>query len=85
MRFAVATGRAERDPTPDLRVELTLLPRAEHHPALAQRDLPEFFARLKAEYADPRLKLGLMIIARTFVRSKELLGGVWSEVERDVW
>lgn len=85
MRFAVATGRAERDPTPDLRGALKPRPRVKHHPMLAQRDLPEFFGRLKAADADPRPKLGLMIIAHTFVRSKELLGGVWSEVEGEVW
>lgn len=85
MRYAVATGRAERDPTPDLRGALKPLPRVKHHPALAQRELPAFFARLKEMEADPRAKLGLMIVAHTFVRSKELLGGVWSEVEGDVW
>lgn len=85
MRYAVATGRADRDPTPDLRGALKPLPRVKHHPALAQRELPEFFARLKAVDADPRVKLGVMIIAHTFVRSGELLGGVWSEVEGDLW
>jgi integrase len=85
MRFAVATGRAERDPTPDLRGALKPRPRVKHHPTLAQRDMPAFFARLKAADADPRAKLGLMIVAHTFVRSKELLGGVWSEVEGDLW
>lgn len=80
-RYAIATGRAERNPVPDLRGALKTRNR-KHYTALALKDLPEFLQKMEAN--DARLyaltRLALRLIVLTFVRTSELIGARWEEI-----
>lgn len=84
-RYAIAAGLAERDPTADLQDALRPAPRVQHRTALGPGDLPEFLAALRAYQGEPRTVLSLRIIMHTFVRSGELRGAAWRELEGDLW
>lgn len=45
-RYAIATGRAENDPIPNLRGALKAIPKG-HHAAITPDDLPEFIRTLE--------------------------------------
>jgi integrase len=86
-RFAVATGRAEDDPTAALRGAIAapvVTPRA----AIVKP--AEFGALLRAvdDYqGQPETRLALQLLALTFVRPGELRGAEWQEIDADaaVW
>ncbi|WP_245518086.1 integrase arm-type DNA-binding domain-containing protein [Azorhizobium sp. AG788] len=80
-RYAIATGRAARDPTRDLVGALKSPGRQRHHRSLSQDDLPEFLSALATYDGDPRTRLALNLMALTFVRTTELRAAVWSEFE----
>ena len=81
-RYAVATGRCERDPVADLRGAFTS-PTRYNYAALGQKDLPEFFAKLAKYDGEPTTKLAIRLLALTFVRTGELRGARWSEFNLD--
>ncbi|MFG1306004.1 integrase arm-type DNA-binding domain-containing protein [Xanthobacter autotrophicus] len=80
-RFAIATGRAKRDPTQDLRGALKSPGRQKHHRALPREDLPDFLKALDAYDGEPMTKLALKLMVLTFVRTTELRAARWSEFE----
>ena len=82
MRFAIATGRATRDPAADLRGALRAPPKVKHHAALPEADLAEFVSRLDGYEGEPRTRLALKLTLLTFVRSSEVRFAAWSEFER---
>lgn len=82
-RYAVVIGRAESNPAADL--AHALLPaHPTHYAALSAEQLPEF---LRVLTADQRLaqttRLGLRLLALTFVRPGELQGARWAEFDLD--
>jgi integrase len=79
-RYAIATGRAERDIAADLRGALKTR-KKENFSYLKENELPEFFSRLNAYDGDPQTKLGLRLLVLTFVRSTELRGAKWEEID----
>ncbi|MCG5236284.1 tyrosine-type recombinase/integrase [Xanthobacter oligotrophicus] len=80
-RFAIASGRAKRDPTQDLRGALKSPGRQKHHRALPREDLPDFLKVLDAYDGEPMTKLALKLMVLTFVRTTELRAARWSEFE----
>jgi integrase len=80
--YAIATGRAERNPVPDLRGALKT-PRVKHHPFLAASDLPEYLRKLEAYDGSLQTKLALRLLLLTFVRTRELRGAHWTEIDWD--
>jgi integrase len=78
--YAIATGRAERNPVPDLRGALKT-PVVKHHAYLKESELPAFLEKLEAYDGEPQTKLGLRFLLLTFVRSAELRAAQWSEVD----
>ncbi len=86
-RFAVATGRAEDDPTAALRGAIAapvVTPRA----AIVKP--AEFGALLRAVdgyEGQPETRLALQLLALTFVRPGELRGAEWQEIDAEaaVW
>lgn len=80
-RFAIATGRAKRDPTRDLVGALKSPGRQKHHRAMTREDLPGFLQALKVYDGDPKTRLALELIILTFVRTTELRAAKWSEFE----
>jgi integrase len=81
-RYAIATGRCERDPVADLRGAFTS-PTRYNYAALGQRDLPAFFAKLAEYDGEPTTKLAIRLLALTFVRTGELRGARWTEFDLD--
>ncbi len=78
-RYGVATGHVKHDPSADLRGALTPC-KAKHRAYLKESELPEYLEKLEAYDGDRLTKLALKILLLTFLRSAELRGGHWSEI-----
>jgi integrase len=85
-RYGIATGRCTRDLSADLRGAFTV-PDHRNHPALTEKDLPEFLEKLAVYDGEPITRLAIRLLALTFVRTGELRGAEWSEFDLDaaVW
>lgn len=83
-RYGISTGRAERDPTLDLRDALRPY-KPEHYATLDIKEIPKFLAVLDRNdarlYQDTRLAMKLLML--TFVRTSELINAKWSEIDLD--
>lgn len=53
-------------------------------PAIPPAELPELLRAVES-YPEPVTRIGLLLLAHTFVRTSELLGARWSEIKTDVW
>ena len=80
-RYAVATGRARRDPAADLKGALKSAGRQQHHKAMPREDLPDFLRALSRYDGEPRTRLALRLMALTFVRTTELRAARWDEFD----
>lgn len=80
--YAIATGRAERNPVPDLRGALKT-PVVKHHSFLKANELPLFLKRLDAYDGSLQTKLALRLLLLTFVRTTELRAAQWTEIDWD--
>lgn len=86
-RFAIATARAENDPTGGLRGALTA-PTVTHRPAITQRKAFGGLLRAIWEYeGSPETKHALMLMAYLYPRPGELRQAEWVEFDLDkaVW
>lgn len=83
-RYAIATGKAQRDPSQDIK-EALMPVRKEHFAALDVNELPEFIAAL--ERNDARLyqstRNAIKLVMLTFVRTSELINARWEEIDFD--
>lgn len=81
---AVDHGDIENHPGADLaRVLPARKPR--RMPALRPAELPALLEAIDG-YSEPVTRAGLLLLAHTFVRTSELLGGTWIEVrDPDTW
>jgi integrase len=83
-RYAIATGRAERNPVPDLKDSLKSA-QPSHFAAFDVDELPAFLKKL--EKNDARLytltQQALRLLMLTFVRTGELIDAKWSEFDLD--
>jgi integrase len=84
--YAIATGRADRNPVPDLRGALKT-PVTVHHAYLKAAELPEFLIRLDVYDGAIQTKLALRLLLLTFVRTTELRAAEWKEfdLEKAEW
>lgn len=80
--YAIATGRAERNPVPDLRGALKS-PVAKHYSYLQENELPEYLQKMEAYDGGFQTKLALKFLLLTFVRSNELRAAMWTEIDWD--
>jgi len=82
-RFAVATGRAKRDPTADLRGALAPV-RGNHHPAIIE---PKAFGALLRAIdgypGEPVTRAALRLLPLVFTRPGELRLAEWAEFDLD--
>lgn len=79
-RYAIATGRAERDPAPDLRGALktrTVI----HMRRVSEAELPELMQKIDTYEGDYQTRLALQLMALTFVRTSELRFAEWTEID----
>jgi integrase len=84
-RYGVATGRCERDPSPDLRGALT--PHKSKNQASVKPDEVPALLKAIAKYekigGELQTALALRLLALTFVRTGELIGATWDEIDLD--
>jgi integrase len=80
-RFAIASGKARRDPAADLRGALKAAPPKKHRATLPRNELPAFLRQLEAYDGEVTTRLALKLIILTMVRTKELRGAEWGEFE----
>lgn len=86
-RYGVATGRCERDLAPDLRGALTPH-KAQSQAAVKPEELPALMRAIEG-YDGGKIggeratKLALKLLALTFVRTNEMIGARWSELDLD--
>lgn len=83
MRYAIALGAAERDPTRDLR---DALPPSKpvHHPALTTpEDLSDLLTSISAYAGDPITRAALQISPLLLVRPGELRAARWNDIDFD--
>jgi integrase len=85
-RYAIATGRAHRDPSRDLRGALKSR-EVRHYSALAESELPQFLSKLNQYDGNIVTKLAIRFLMLTFVRTGELRGAKWSkfDVDKAAW
>lgn len=82
-RYAIATGRAERDPSPDLR---GAIPPAERHSYASIKEPQAIGMLLRAingYHGSTVTKAALRLAPLVFVRPGELRGAEWSEFDLD--
>ena len=80
-RYGIATGRCERNPAADLRGALKARPKPKHMAALPAAELPTLMRKIEAYDGDIQTRLALRLMALTFVRTNELRGAAWSEID----
>ena len=85
-KFAIATGRAENNPAPNLTGGLKKSVK-KHYNRLSEEELPDFLKKLDSYKGNLLTQLGLKLIILTFVRTIELRGAEWSEInfEKAEW
>ena len=81
-RYGIATGRGTRDVAADIRDAFTRhIP--QNHAALPEDDLPAFLQALDAHKKGWCGRLGLKLLLLTLLRTTEVRGARWSEINLD--
>jgi integrase len=81
-RYAIATGKAQHDLSADLRGALKTRKQV-HYNSLPEKELPEFLKKLEDYDGDLQTKLALQFLILTFVRTSEVRGARWEEINFD--
>ena len=81
-RYAIQTGRVEHNPVTDLQGALKTK-KVEHRLALSQAELPSFLTKLESYEGNKVTQYALNLVVLTFVRSGELRGATWNEIDLD--
>ena len=86
IRYAIVTGRAERNPALDLRGALKA-PEVTNRRALPAEDLPNFLRALSDYRGSDQVRMAMRFHILTFVRPGELRTAEWSEIDVDnaIW
>jgi integrase len=85
-RYGVATIRCKRDVAADLKGSL-IVKATVSRAAIPADGLPELFQKVDDGAANLHTKLAIKLLALTFVRTQELTGATWDEIdfENDIW
>jgi integrase len=79
-RYAVLTGRIQYNPVQDLKG--ALVPhKAENHPTIQAKELPDFFKQLEAVETTYLNKLAIRLLMLSFVRQGELRQAKWEDID----
>lgn len=80
-RYAIIHEKTEYDITAGLKDGLSKPGKKKHHASLTEKDLPEFLERLDTYDGEFQTKLALELLLLTFVRTTELRGIKWQEID----
>lgn len=83
MRYAIATGRAERDPTPDLRGALAPVVTTSHAAVTDPAAVADLLRALDGYIGQPTTQAALKLAPLLFLRPGELRGMEWGELDLD--
>ena len=81
MRYAVATGRADRNPIPDLRGALATPPERHYAAITDPKQIGGLLRAIDAYHGSLPTKIALQLAPLTFVRPGELRNAEWSEID----
>jgi len=82
MRYAVAHGLVERNPAVDIKPSDVLKPaKKTNHTRLSEKELPELLRKIGGYDGQPLTRLAMQLMAFTFVRTGELIGARWDEID----
>lgn len=85
-RFASRRGLCAHNPAADLR-DITPAVQERHHPCIAPEELPALLRAIEGYQGSPLTISAIKLIAMTFVRTQELIGARWDEIDwaREEW
>ncbi|MEO6986235.1 MAG: tyrosine-type recombinase/integrase [Paralcaligenes sp.] len=84
MRFAVINELAEHNPVADLKPSDILPAHKKHnYSRLDAKDLPQLLKDMDVYVGGEHTRLALQLMALTFVRTGELIGATWEEIDLD--
>ena len=81
-QYAAMLEITDRNPAAVLRGHFEQA-KTDHRPALPREELTEFFHRLILAEIEPQNRIALILNMLTFLRSTELRGGQWNEIDFD--
>lgn len=84
--YAQAIGACSRNPATPLKVVMEAPVKA-HFPALTEKEMPEFLAKIRAYNCNVQTRLSIRLLMLTFVRTGELINAEWDEFdfEKAIW
>ena len=83
-RYAIAHGKATRNPAVDVKPSDILPSRdKENYARIDARELPTLLRKIEAYQGKPTTRLAMRLMALTFVRTGELIGAHWGEFDLD--
>lgn len=81
-RYAIAHGKAKRNPAVDIRPSDILPSRKKvNYARVDAKELPALLRQIEAYQGTPTTRMALKLIALTFVRTSELIGARWEEFD----
>ena len=81
-QYAAMLEITDRNPVAVLRGHFEQA-KTDHRPALPREELTEFYRRLILAEIEPQNRIALILNMLTFLRSTELRGGQWNEIDFD--
>jgi integrase len=83
-RYAIAHGLATRNPVTDVHSSDFMAPRQTTNFArIDAKDLPDLLTKIDAYQGSSLTRLSMSLMALTFLRTSELIGAKWSEIDFD--
>lgn len=84
MRYAVAHDLAERNPVADIKPADIIRPyKKRNYARVNAKELPNLLLAIDGYAGSPHTRLALQFMALTFVRTNEMLGARWEEIDHD--
>jgi integrase len=81
-RYAIAHGKARRNPVADVKPGEILRARiATNYARVGAGELPQLMRKIEAYKGTPTTRLAIKLMALTFVRTSELIGARWAEFD----
>lgn len=81
-RYAIAHGKARRNPATDVKPSDVLPSREKtNYARVDARELPTLLRKIEAYQGTPTTRLAIKLLALTFVRTGELIGALWAEFD----
>ncbi len=79
-RYAAQRGLCEHNPAADMRDVLPSAP-GKHHPCIPPAELPALLHKMDSYKGDVLTSAAMHLLALTFVRTGELIGAQWKEID----